>query len=123
MLAARVTPLPQKLGVKDGSRLKVVGAPAGFPLAGRARTDVDVAVLFTRRRGDLERRFPRLAAELAPTGGLWIAYPKRASGEPTDLSFAAVQEVGLAGGLVDNKSCAIDDTWTAVRFVRRLRDR
>ena len=103
--------------------MKIVGAPAGFPLAGRARAAVDVAVFFTRRRTDLERRFPRLAAELAPAGGLWIAYPKRSSGEPTDLSFGDVQEIGLAGGLVDNKSCAIDETWTAVRFVRRLRDR
>jgi DNA-binding transcriptional ArsR family regulator len=75
------------------------------------------------RRAELERRFPHLAAELTPAGGLWVAYPKKTSGKPTDLSFAAVQEVGLAAGLVDNKSCAIDETWTAVRFVRRLADR
>jgi Protein of unknown function (DUF3052) len=117
------TPLPAKLGVREGTRLKVLGAPAGFPLAGRTRKPVDVAVLFTRRRADLERRFAQLAEQLAPSGGLWVAYPKQASGEPTDLSFAAVQEIGLEAGLVDNKSCAIDDVWTAVRFVYRLRDR
>ena len=117
------TPLPRKLGVGDRTRLKVLGAPAGFPLSGRARSRLDVAILFTRRRAELERRFPMLAAELAPAGGLWIAYPKQASDVSTELSFTAVQEVGLAAGLVDNKSCAIDETWTAVRFVRRLRDR
>jgi hypothetical protein len=117
------TPLPAKLGVRDGTRLKVLGAPPDFQLAGRARAPVDVAILFTARRSELARRFPKLAGELAPAGGLWVAYPKQASGAPTDLSFAAVQEIGLDAGLVDNKSCAIDDTWTAVRFVRRLEDR
>jgi hypothetical protein len=117
------TPLPKKLGVRDESRVKVLGAPPGFPVSGRARAPVDVAILFTERRSELQRRFPRLADELAPAGGLWVAYPKQASGAPTDLSFTAVQEIGLGAGLVDNKSCAIDDTWTAVRFVRRLEDR
>ena len=117
------TPLAKKLGVKEGSRLKVLGAPPSFPLTGRARAPVDVTVLFTARRRELERRFPALAAELARDGGLWIAYPKKAAREPTDLTFASVQEIGLAGGLVDNKSCSIDETWTAVRFVRRREDR
>jgi hypothetical protein len=84
---------------------------------------VDVTIYFTRRRSELERRFSVLAAELQPAGALWIGYPKKASGVETDLSFDAVQEVGLGAGLVDNKSCAIDETWTAVRFVRRRRDR
>ena len=117
------TPLPRKLGVGERTRLKVLGAPSGFPLAGRARTHVDVAIYFPKRRSELERRFSALAAELQPAGALWIGYPKKASGVRTDLSFEAVQQVGLDAGLVDNKSCAIDETWTAVRFVRRLRDR
>jgi hypothetical protein len=117
------TPLPRKLGVRDGTRLKVLGAPQGFPLSGRARSSVDVTIYFTRRRSELERRFSVLAAELQPAGALWIGYPKKASGVETDLSFDAVQEVGLGAGLVDSKSCAIDETWTAVRFVRRRRDR
>ena len=115
--------LAQKLGVKADSRLKVLGAPTGFPLTGRARAPIDVTVYFTKRKADLERRFQALASDLAPAGGLWVAYPKKASGERTDLSFDNVQKLGLAAGLVDNKSCAIDDTWTAVRFVRRLADR
>jgi hypothetical protein len=96
------TPLSQKLGAKPG---------------------VGVLVFFTASRQDLERRFRSLEGTLAPADGLWIAYPKKAAKLQTDLSFAAVQEIGLAAGLVDNKSCAIDETWTAVRFVRRLRDR
>lgn len=117
------TPLPKKLGVGAETRLKVLGAPAGFPLSGRARPPVDVTIVFTQRRAELERRFPGLKAELAQAGGLWVAYPKKASGLETDLTFAAVQHVGLGAGLVDNKSCAIDETWSAVRFVRRLQDR
>jgi DUF3052 family protein len=117
------TPLPRKLGVREGTRLKVLGAPSGFPLAGRARKPVDVAIWFPKRRSELERRFSGLAAELQPAGALWIGYPKKASSVRTDLNFDAVQQAGLNAGLVDNKSCAIDETWTAVRFVRRLRDR
>jgi hypothetical protein len=117
------TPLPRKLGVREGTRLKVLGAPPGFPLAGRARSRVDVAIYFPRRKGELERRFASLVADLEPAGALWIGYPKKASGVPSDLSFEAVQKVGLDGGLVDNKTCAIDETWTAIRFVRRLSDR
>ena len=117
------TPLPRKLGVGEATRLKVLGAPAGFPLRGRARAPVDVAILFTKRLAELERRFGDVAAELAPAGGLWVAYPKRSSPVTSDLRFEEVQRIGLRAGLVDNKSCAIDDTWTAVRFVRRLADR
>ena len=95
-------PLSRKLGAKPG---------------------VDVVVFFTTSRGELERRFPELQRTLAGPDGLWIAWPKRASGIDTDLSFEAVQEIGLAAGLVDNKSCAIDDDWQAVRFVIRVRDR
>jgi hypothetical protein len=118
-----VRTLAQKLGVQEDTRLKVLGAPSGFPLSGRSRAPVDVAVYFTKREAELQRRFQALAAELAPAGGLWVAYPKKASRERSDLSFDSVQKIGLAAGLVDNKSCAIDETWTAVRFVRRLTDR
>ena len=117
------TPLPTKLGIGEATRLKVLGAPPGFPLRGRAREPVDVAILFTTRRVELERRFAAIAVQLAPAGGLWVAYPKRSSGVGSDLRFEDVQRIGLEAGLVDNKSCAIDDTWTAVRFVRRRADR
>ncbi len=96
-------------------RLPPGGAQGGRP--------VDVAVLFTTSRADLGRRFARVAAALEPAGGLWVAWPKRASGTPTDLTENVVREVGLAHGLVDNKVCAITDVWSGLRFVVRLRDR
>ena len=82
-----------------------------------------MVVFFTTSRADLERRFAQLRATLDPPDGLWIAWPKKAANIDTDLDFEAVQGIGLAAGLVDNKSCAIDERWQAVRFVRRLEDR
>jgi hypothetical protein len=96
------TPIARKLGAKSGA---------------------DVLVYFTTSRNQLRRRFERLKKTLAPADGLWIAWPKRASKIATDLDFAAVQEIGLAAGLVDNKSAAIDEDWQAVRFVYRREDR
>jgi len=80
-------------------------------------------VYFATKRGALTRAFAPLARRLAPAGGLWVAWPKKSSDVRTDLSFEAVQEIGLAAGLVDNKSCSIDETWQALRFVYRLEDR
>jgi hypothetical protein len=96
------TPLSRKLGAKPGA---------------------EVTVFFTTSRGELERRFPRLRDTIDADEGLWVAWPKKASGLETDLTFEAVQEIGLGAGLVDNKSCAIDGDWQAVRFVYRLEDR
>jgi hypothetical protein len=98
---------------------------SGTPLSKKlgANPSAGVVVFFTTSRGDLERRFEGLKATLAPADGLWVAWPKKASKIETDLDFAAVQEVGLGAGLVDNKSAAIDDEWQAVRFVYRLADR
>lgn len=128
------TPLPRKLGIKPGFHVALIDSPPGFerelgPLpegvrAGpRIRGPLDVAVLFSKERSHLEAEFDKAARRLAPAGGLWVAYPKKASNVETDLSFGVVQQVGLSRGLVDNKSCAIDDIWSAVRFVIRLRDR
>ena len=121
------TPLPKKLGIKGASRVALAKAPEGFAeelgVKVRLRGEFDVAVLFATRHGELTRAFAPLARRLAPDGGLWIAWPKKSSGMATDLTFDSVQRTGLDAGLVDNKSCAIDDTWQAVRFVIRLRDR
>ena len=129
------TPLPKKLGIKEGARLALVSAPEGFvdttlaplpdqvELRSRARGPLDVIVFFTRSRADLERRFAKLAAALHPAGALWIAWPKRSSGVSTDLTEDALREVGLPQGLVDNKVCAIDDTWSGLRFVIRKENR
>jgi hypothetical protein len=96
------TPLGKKLGAKPG---------------------VEVVVLFTTSREELAHRFPALKKTLAPADGLWVAWPKKVSKVETDLDFATVQEIGLAAGLVDNKSAAIDEDWQAVRFVYRKADR
>src|SRR5205807_5569909 len=116
--------LVQKLGIKPTSRVALVAAPAGFAellgVAPRAaRGPLDVIVFFTTSRATLARRFALLARALAPAGGLWIAWPKRAAGVPTDLSENLVRAIGLDAGLVDNKVCAIDQTWSGLRFVIR----
>ena len=89
----------------------------------RAAGECDVIVAFFQRRAALERRLPALRRALDVDGGLWIAWPKRASGVATDLGDGPVRELGLAAGLVDNKVCAIDETWSGLRFVYRVADR
>ena len=88
-----------------------------------AKPGAAVTVFFTTSRAELEARFGALKETLAPADGLWIAWPKKASKLETDLDFGMVQRVGLDVGLVDNKSCAIDEDWQALRFVYRLADR
>ena len=88
-----------------------------------AKPGAHVVVYFTTSRAELERRFDALKAVLDPADGLWIAWPKKASKLETDLDFGTVQQIGLDGGLVDNKSAAIDEDWQAVRFVYRRADR
>ena len=121
------TPLPRKLGIDETSRVALQGAPSGFAetvgVRPRTRGELDVIVLFASKKGELTRAFPPLARRLAPAGGLWIAWPKKSAPVDTDLSFETVQRVGLDAGLVDNKSCAIDETWQALRFVYRVEDR
>jgi hypothetical protein len=128
------TPLPKKLGITAGGRLALVGAPEGFgetlgelppgvTVLTRAAGILDVAVVFATRETALARRVPPLVRALAPDGGLWIAWPKKASKVTTDLTFDTVQRMGLAAGLVDNKSASLDDIFQAMRFVYRLKDR
>jgi hypothetical protein len=121
------TPLPKKLGIKEDSRVALQGAPQGFAeaigVSPRTRGKLDVVVLFATRQGELIRHFPVLARRLEPGGGLWVAWPKKAANVETDLSFGDVQKIGLHAGLVDNKSCSIDGTWQALRFVYRLAER
>jgi hypothetical protein len=126
------TPLVKKLGVKEGHRVALVNAPPDFTLdelpPGAVLTEgrggpLDVLVVFVGSRAELAKRFGPLAARLRPAGGLWVAWPKRASGVPTDLTEDVVREVGLEAGLVDNKVCAVDATWSGLRFVYRIQDR
>jgi hypothetical protein len=124
------TPLVKKLGIKPGSRLLLVNEPAGFRdllvgLPEDVATDLeaddlaDVIVFFSTVAAEVKKLVPRLKKRLAPGGGLWVAWPKKAGGVETDVTFEVVQPAGLATGLVDNKVCAIDATWTALRFVYR----
>jgi len=129
------TPLPKKLGIKEGHTVLLANAPADFATTlGKLPVDVtltttaaghpvDVILLFVTALADVQARFAALAALLVPNGGVWVAWPKKASGVPTDLNENLIREIGLAAGLVDNKVCAIDDTWSGLRFVIRLKDR
>lgn len=128
------TPLPGKLGIKEGSRVALADAPkgatrlleplpAGAQIARTTRGPLDVVVVFSTRLKHLQGRFSKLAEALDPAGGLWVCYPKRSANTDTDLTFQNLQRHGLDTGLVDNKSIAWDDTWSAVRFVYRLKDR
>jgi hypothetical protein len=128
------TPLPRKLGIKPNARVGLIGAPhdfdavlgelpPGVTVVRRVRGRFDVVVIFVQKRSELERRLPALKEALDQTGGLWVAWPKRSSGVATDLGEGMVRELGLASGLVDNKVCAIDATWSGLRFVYRLADR
>jgi hypothetical protein len=128
------TPLARKLGIKPEARLALIGAPDGFhdtlgelppgvAVRRSLRGGFDLAVAFFVARRPLQRRLPGLKAALDPSGGLWVAWPKRASGVDTDLTETVVRELGLAAGLVDHKVCAIDQVWSGLRFVYRLADR
>lgn len=130
------TPLAKKLGIKAGHNLVTLGAPDGFvdslaplpenvkitsSLAGK--TPVDVAVLFVTTLADLRGKFSKVSSRLDSAGGLWVAWPKKASGVKTDVNENLVRDHALEVGLVDNKVCAIDDTWSGLRCVIRVKDR
>ena len=126
------TPLPKKLGIKPGHRLMLLAAPEEFDLGElpeevtvlrRARGKADVIVSFHTARADLARRMPALRDAMVPAAGLWIAWPKRASKVPTDLTEDVVRELALANVLVDNKVAALDEKWSGLRLVIRLKDR
>ena len=129
------TPLPKKLGIKPGHRVLVLSAPEqfergtlgelpdGVKVARQLSGTADVIVSFHTERADLAGRMPKLREAMEPAAGLWIAWPKRASGVPTDLTEDVVREIALANRLVDNKVAALDDTWSGLRLVIRLRDR
>ncbi len=128
------TPLVRKLGIKPAAVVGLIGAPPGFdqtlgalPSGVKVRRSLrgplDVVVAFFVDRAAYERRLPSLRGALTFDGGLWIAWPKRASGVATDLNENLVREAGLAAGLVDNKVCAIDEVWSGLRLVYRVRDR
>ena len=128
------TPLVKKLGIKSGQRLAIVNAPDGYSdtlgtlpdgleTVSPSEGPLDFIQLFTVSRAELESGFPRLRDALTQTGMLWVYWPKRSSEVDTDLSDNVVREVGLGYGLVDVKVCAVDQTWSGLKFVRKLKDR
>ncbi|HEU4479230.1 MAG TPA: hypothetical protein VFR80_11985 [Pyrinomonadaceae bacterium] len=128
------TPLLKKLGVKPGFRVALVGAPKNFkeelgPLPATAKftgatTDsLNLILLFVSSEKELRSKFAPLAAKLRKDGMIWVAWPKKSSGVVTDLSFNNVQHIGLDAGLVDVKICAVNEIWSGLKFVYRLKDR
>lgn len=127
------TPLHKKLGIKSGQKVWFSGAPSGyqevFRHAGRVAVatklgkDLDFLHFFTASRTTLDREMPRLRDSLKSDGMLWISWPKKSSEVPSDLDENIVREIGLKAGLVDVKVCAVDETWSGLKFVYRLKDR
>jgi len=128
------TPLPKKLGIKEGFRVSFVGAPsdvlaelktalAGCESTPGAKAALDFAMVFTKSKAELVKEFKRVCKLLAPAGMLWVSWPKKSSGVATDLDENIVREIGLADGLVDVKVCAVTEVWSGLKFVRRLKDR
>jgi hypothetical protein len=130
------TPLPKKLGIKPGHRVRFDHAPPGFAAAlgglppdvavladGEEAEGLDLVVFFTTAADHLRRAYDRLARSLSPAGMLWVAWPKKASGVRTDLTEDVVRAVALENGMVDTKVCAIDATWSGLRLVYRLEHR
>ncbi len=127
------TPLVKKLGIKAGFNLAFVNSPEEFfdeltlpqdvNVNSRSTKPLDFVLLFVKCEAELKKRFVQYARRLAPQGMIWIAWPKKSSGVTTDLSFTNVQAIGLATGLVDVKICAVNEVWSGLKFVIRLKDR
>ena len=126
------TPLAKKIGIKEGSRVALVNAPKDFQFEALpdnvefvkpTAKSLDIILFFVTTERALFKDFSKLAARLTANGMIWIAWPKKSSGVVTDLSFERVQRIGLDAGLVDVKICAVDDTWSGLKFVYRLKDR
>jgi len=128
------TPLLKKIGIKSGDRVFVVNEPNEFMgllgelpdgsiVVGKPKSDLNVGILFTTSAADLKKRFGSARKLLVQNGMLWVAWPKKSSGVDTDLNENVVRDIGLAEGMVDTKVCAIDETWSGLRFAIRLKDR
>ena len=128
------TPLPKKLGIKEKFRVAFVGLPTdvrselreslrGCELASNARGPLDFAMLFVKSQAELKKQFPRVAKQLVRAGMLWVSWPKKSSGAATDLDENVVRGIGLEAGLVDVKVCAVNEVWSGLKFVIRVKDR
>ena len=124
------TPLVKKLGVRAGDRVKTKGAPSeyagwleplpeGVTLSARLRGDVNLWHFFTRSERELREQLPKCQGEIEQGGCIWVSWPKKSSGEPTDVTEDTIRKVALPMGLVDVKVCAVDATWSALKLVIR----
>lgn len=128
-------PLVQKLGIEEGMTVSILNAPNYFhfdlgdlPEGVEVRADsdnqpADLFVIFSARSAEAERGFHRAMAFLPPDGAIWVAWPKQASGEKTDITEDTLRDIFLPRGMVDNKVCSIDETWSGLRFVVRKENR
>ena len=128
------TPLPKKLGIKQGIRVCLVNAPdevrselksalSNCKTIDHGKEPLDFTMVFTKSKTELAREFRRISKQLAPAGMLWVSWPKKSSGVATDLDENIVRDIGLGAGLVDVKVCAVTDVWSGLKFIRRLKDR
>jgi hypothetical protein len=126
------TPLPKKLGIKEQFRVAMLDLPVD--VKGELESalascqiakdkPVDFAMIFVKTANELKKQFPRFAKQLAPAGMLWVSWPKKASGLATDLNENEVRRIGLEAGLVDVKVCAVNEIWSGLKFVIRVKDR
>jgi hypothetical protein len=121
------TPLERKLGVQPEYVVFLDGAPETFdldaPTTRRLPKRLDISLTFHTDAAQLEKRLPQLFERTEQAGMVWVCWPKKAAKVPTDLDDNVVRSIGLDAGVVDVKVCAIDETWSALKFVRRLADR
>ena len=128
------TPLPKKLGIKDGFRVALLDAPAevraelaaslkGCQILKDGSGPSDFIFLFSKSTADLAPRLKQAVKALAPAGMLWISWPKKSSGVTTDLTEDTIRQIGLKAGLVDVKVCAVTDVWSGLKFVIPVKDR
>jgi hypothetical protein len=125
------TPLPRKLGIKEGFRVLLLDSPADvraelkneLARCAQAKDRLDFAMIFSKSAADLQKKFSSVAKQLAPAGMIWVSWPKKTSGVATDLNENLARDIGLDAGLVDVKVCAVTEVWSGLKFVIRVKDR
>lgn len=129
------TSLPKKLGIEEGTTIAILNAPNYFqfelgdlPDGVNVLRDADpepaeIYLIFAARAAEAERGFERAVTKVPADGAIWFAWPKQASGVETDITENTLRELFLPTGMVDNKVCSIDETWSGLRFVVRRENR
>lgn len=123
------TPLPKKLGIRDGGKSAILNAPPGYAkslgvkMASELKSDHDFIQFFTKSRAELEKQLPRLRKSIKPDGMIWISWPKKSSKVPTDITEDIIRETALPLKLVDVKVCAVDETWSGLKLVIPVKQR